>query len=176
MKDWFAFFSHTGTEIVNICESAGIIPKRIITNKTPGDSTINKKLLDLPTEIIWFNNRPDLYDYNRVLSRCDECICTLHGWMRLIPEEICDEYDVYNLHPGLITQYPELKGADPQKRITEDHKNIGLVIHKVTAELDAGPVIMEHFTQNTTNDVDTNIQTLHKMATEAWLDFFDKHI
>lgn len=176
MRDWFAFFSHTGTEIVNICEALSIVPKKIITNKPPGDKSINKKLLDLPTEIVWVSNRPDVYDYNRVLARCYDCVCTLHGWMRLLPPSVCEEYDVYNLHPGLITQYPELKGADPQQRITNDHENIGLVIHKVTAELDAGPVVAEHYTQNTTNDVETNTQTLHKMATEAWLNFFKEHI
>ena len=176
MKDWFAFFSHTGSEIVNLYEKLDIKPKKIITNKSPDDSNINKKILEIPTEFVWLNNKPDVYDYNRVLARCYDCVCTLHGWMRLIPGEVCEEYDIYNLHPGLITQYPELKGADPQKRISKTHENIGLVIHKVTTELDAGPVMIERHTKNTTDDVDDNTQTLHNMATEAWIEFFNKRL
>lgn len=176
MRDWFAFFSHTGSEIVNLYETLGVKPKKIVTNKSPDDSNINKKVLDIPTEFVWLNNKPDVHDYNRVLARCYDCVCTLHGWMRLVPHEVCEEYDIYNLHPGLITHYPELKGADPQKRISKNHENIGLVIHKVTAELDAGPVIIEQYTQNTTDDINVNTQTLHNMATEAWIKFFNERV
>lgn len=175
MNDWFAFFSHTGSEIVKLYETTGNIPKKIITNKSPGDLSINKKIHDIPTEMVWLKSRPDLYDYNRILARCYDCMCTLHGWMRLIPDDICEDYDFYNLHPGLITHYPELKGADPQKRIKKSHENVGVVIHKVTSELDTGPVIIEKLTKNTTDDIKTNTQTLHNMATEAWQEFFKKH-
>ena len=43
-KKWIAFFSHTGNEIYNISKELGRYPDRVITNKSPGDSTINKKL------------------------------------------------------------------------------------------------------------------------------------
>ena len=44
-KHWYAFFSHTGSEIANISKRLGIAPSCIITNKTPGDKNINKDLL-----------------------------------------------------------------------------------------------------------------------------------
>ena len=176
MRDWFAFFSHTGTEIVNICEALQILPRKVVTNKTPGDKSINKRLLELPVEIVWMNNRPGVQDYNRVLSKCYDCVCTLHGWMRIIPEEICTDYEMYNLHPGLISKYPELKGADPQSRISEDHTDIGLVIHHVSPELDGGSVVMEKSTKKISNDIDDNTHILHEMATTTWIEFFQRYI
>ena len=46
-KKWIAFFSHTGNEIYNISKELGRYPDRVITNKSPDDSTINKKLAGL---------------------------------------------------------------------------------------------------------------------------------
>ena len=171
-RDWFAFFSHTGTEIVNLSKSTGVVPSKIITNKSPGDESINKELLELPTEILWLNRNPDVSDYFRVLNRCNDCVCTLHGWMRLIPKAICEDYQIYNLHPGLITLFPELKGKDPQQRIVESHNKIGLVIHQVTPDLDSGPIVIERSQARTTLDVDYNTKKLHDMALEAWVSFF----
>ena len=32
------------------------------------------------------------------------------------PGEVCEKRNIYNGHPGLITQYPQLKGKDPQQK------------------------------------------------------------
>ena len=50
-KHWFAFFSHTGTEIANISKRLGIVPDCIITNNEPGNKNINKTTLKLKSEI-----------------------------------------------------------------------------------------------------------------------------
>lgn len=172
-KDWVAFFSHTGSEIVNLSNKLGITPSRIVTNLEPGDDRIDSRLLDLKTEIVYVSNRPDVSDYERVLNRCDDCMCTLHGWMRIVPEDICNNYEMWNLHPGLINMYPELKGADPQWRVDPDkHEWIGLVIHKVEPGVDEGSIAMSSKKHNTFANGDIIAKELHEMALSAWTDFF----
>mgnify|MGYP003628405583 FL=1 len=87
------------------------------------------------------------------------------------------EYNIWNLHPGLITRYPELKGKDPQKMVMESKKKkyekVGLVIHKVIPEVDAGEVELEMSTGNTFYNVHDLTERLHTMATSAWLKFFN---
>ncbi len=170
-KPWFAFFSHTGSEIYNLYKRTGIKPDKVITNIPPGDKRINKKLSNINTEFVFIPNKPSIRDYSRILNRCKDCICTLHGWMRIVPEVICEEYDFYNLHPGLITKYPELKGKDPQSRVdSEIHSRIGLVIHKVTAGVDEGPIIAESSCDNTFNGESQVTDRLKDMAVDTWLD------
>ena len=172
-KHWTAFFSQTGSEIVNVANKIGRYPDVVVTNKSPGCDTIHQGI----HENIYTPKKPSVQDYRAVLN--PDTVVTLHGWMRIVPPEICDEYEIYNLHPGLITSYPELKGKDPQKRVFENnHANlggvkeydvVGCVIHKVTAGVDEGLVIAESSTRNRFSSTDQLSCHLHEMATELWV-------
>ena len=142
-KQWITFFSQTGAEICDITESIGKWPDRIITNKRPEhlrtiDSRIPKDLL------MYTQNKPELHEYNWLLQEFDNPIITLHGWLRVMPPEICERFTMYNGHPGLITKYEFLKGKDPQIRAFKEKLPVmGCVIHKVTAGVDEGKVLKE---------------------------------
>ena len=89
-------------------------------------------------------NKPNLLHYDNVLRGKDKPIVTLHGWLRIVPPRICEKHTIFNGHPGLITEYPELKGKDPQVRTFEGKYPVaGAVIHKVTAGVDEGKVLVE---------------------------------
>ena len=103
-RDWFAFFSHTGSEIVKLSKLLGIKPTKIVTNKPPGHEDIDPEISKMNVEVVYVNDRPSEEDYTRILARCDECICTLHGWMRIVPKAICKSCEIWNLHPGLINK------------------------------------------------------------------------
>lgn len=165
-------FSHTGNEIHNISKQLGRTPDRVITNRKPGED-INKHVLE--NDVVFCKNRPEVEDYERLLKDPD-CVVTLHGWMRIIPKKICKMYEMYNLHPGLITKYPELKGADPQKKVAtcEDesrYKQVGCVIHQVIPQVDAGKVLAETSCHNVYPNVVTLSCRLHQMATDLWVQF-----
>lgn len=166
-KKWAALFSHTGSEIVNISKHLSRTPDIIITNNTPGCDTVHKGIRDN----IYTQKKPSVQDYRNILDDAD--IVTLHGWMRIIPPEICNDYEIYNLHPGLITLYPELKGADPQKRVSEDestrYSKVGCVIHRVVPEVDEGPVLAECSTFNNFYSESSLSCRLHEMATQLWI-------
>lgn len=166
-KKWAALFSHTGSEIVNISNIIGRTPDVIITNNPPGSERIHEGIRDN----VYVQKKPTVMDYRNVLQDVD--IVTLHGWMRIIPQEICKEYKIYNLHPGLITLYPELKGADPQKKVAmnegDRYKRVGCVIHKAVPEVDAGEILAEMSTLNHFyGEADLSCH-LHDMATQLWI-------
>ena len=64
-RPWIAFFSQTGSEIVNLQDALGRVPDLIVTNKRPDHlRTINEGIevcLELP-------NKPTLEDYENILS------------------------------------------------------------------------------------------------------------
>ena len=170
-RPWIAFFSQTGSEIVEVSKILGRWPDRIITNKRPDH--LRKINQDIPTHLLmWTENKPELHEYDWLMRNFDNPIVTLHGWLRVVPEDTCRKYEIYNGHPGLITKYPELKGKDPQYRAWEgNYRSAGCVIHRVTAGVDEGEVLMERESihkQLPKNDI---FRILHDTSVEMWGEF-----
>ena len=178
-KPWIAFFSQTGTEIVDLVERLGRLPDRIITNERPEHlRKINKQILSWGNieEILYYTpNKPTVEDYERLLSKFDNPVITLHGWLRVMPPELCEKYNIFNGHPGLIVDYPELKGKDPQVRTWEGMKEgkyttAGCVIHKVTAGVDEGKVLsFERFSTWDIGTLDDLFDTLRDRSLYLWI-------
>lgn len=168
-RQWVVFFSQTGTEIVDIAESLGRWPNKIITNERPEHlRKINDKLLE--REITYLPNKPTVDDYDVVLQ--DNALITLHGWLRVMPPSICNKYLIYNGHPGLITEYSELKGKDPQVRAFEGkYPMAGAVIHKVTAEVDEGKIISEERFNTFGLELDDLFRILRDRSLYMWTNF-----
>lgn len=181
MRPWVTFFSQTGTEINNLCKDLGIYPDAVITNKQ-GTENINKDLLNTTTfrehklnRTIWYilPQKPTIENYLSVLSNFNNPIVTLHGYLRIIPKEICEKYEIYNLHPGLIDKYPSLKGFNPQERaFREGYKLAGCVIHKVVPEVDAGEIILSQGVSIDNKSLDEVYLSLREVALDLWKSFF----
>jgi len=161
-RPWITFFSQTGAEICDIAESLDKWPDVIVTNERPEHLRKIDKRLD--GKVTFVPNKPTVDDYERIIS--DGSLVTLHGWLRVVPPSICDKYPIYNGHPGLITRYPELKGKDPQVRAFEGkYDTAGAVIHKVTAGVDEGRVIM----QEEFNAMDLSLDDLFRVLRDRSL-------
>tara|TARA_B100001093_G_scaffold104826_1_gene97082 strand:- start:1539 stop:2066 length:528 start_codon:yes stop_codon:yes gene_type:complete len=141
MRPWIAFFSQTGSEIANLSEQLGRWPDVIVVNERKVERVIDSRLQN--KKVVFVSNRPTESELINILQWFETPIITLHGWLRIMPPEICETYEIYNGHPGLITTYPELKGKDPQVRaINAGYKVLGCVLHKVSAGVDEGEIIL----------------------------------
>lgn len=173
---WIAFFSQTGSEIVQLSETFYRKPDLIVTNNTSEEKyKINEKLRKL-NSIIMYGHHDVLMNYfrNQTLYPEHETIITLHGYLRIIPPDICEKYNIYNGHPGSIRMYPELKGKDPQARAWHDKERypiIGSVVHKVTPGVDEGDIIIEENIENTAESLESAFQLLKNTSLKAWIRF-----
>jgi folate-dependent phosphoribosylglycinamide formyltransferase PurN len=141
---WIAFFSQTGSEIVEIVNAIGKWPDVIVTNERPNSLRQIHPDIKESTRLVTISNKPTQKELEEVLEYYKEPLVTLHGWLRIMPAEICEKHTIINGHPGLITEYPELKGKDPQIRaFNSKHEVMGCVLHKVTAGVDEGKIIAE---------------------------------
>lgn len=172
-KHWIAFFSQSGKEIADLSEKLGRWPTRIVTNERPEHlRTVDKRIekqgyFTLP-------NKPTVDDYNVVLE--DNALVTLHGWLRIIPPEICERYKIYNGHPGLVNLYSGLKGYNSQERIVgkqAEYRFIGSVVHKVTAQVDEGEVLVYSKVSNNVRTVEQAYKVLRETSFKAWIEFFN---
>jgi folate-dependent phosphoribosylglycinamide formyltransferase PurN len=178
-KKWCVLFSQTGSEIYNISKKINRVPDIIITNK-PKDKVleINQDLFfEYIDRIIWLPKKPSIEEYKQVIPK--NALVTLHGWLRIIPPEICQEFEIYNLHPAPIhlEGYEIYKGKDPQVRIFEDKaKYSGNVIHKCIAELDAGEILAKNHFDVRGFDLDMVFKLTHSKATELWCSFLENRV
>ena len=88
---------------------------------------------------------------------------------------MCTTYNIYNLHPGLITKYPQLKGFNPQERAFKENLDTsGAVIHKVTPQLDSGEILAEVEVDIKNKSLDNIYSLLHDKSSSLWEDFLKK--
>ena len=70
-----------------------------------------------------------------------EVLVVLAGYMKILPAEFVDKYEIINTHPALLPNY---KGLHTHQRVLDagdiEH---GFTIHRVTAELDSGPILFQ---------------------------------
>jgi len=175
-KCWTACFSRTGYELYAIIKSLKIIPNQVICNQIPDSAKIDKNLKyllsDNKIDITYVSKAPPSEEYYLFLQPEQKHIITLHGWMRIVPPDICEKFEIYNGHPGLITKYPELKGKDPQKRAFElEHKQIGTVIHKVTPGVDEGEILASASINNSYLDEQSIFIALREVSVSLWSNF-----
>lgn len=173
---WIAFFSQTGSEIVNVARIFGRRPDLIVTNNTAEDEHKYHPELRKLNAIIMSGQHDILMNYfrNQTIYSEQETLITLHGYLRIIPADICEKYTIYNGHPGSIKMYPELKGKDPQLRAwhnKERYPIIGSVVHRVIPGVDDGEIIIEENTTNSASSLNEAYALLKDTSLKAWIRF-----
>lgn len=167
---WFAMFSQTGSELQQICKQLNRWPDVVFTNAKDVDLSLWKQ-----TDLVRLGHEDKIN--SKVYSTLFEMfaggsnvLVTLHGWLKIVPADICEQYQIFNGHPGDIKKFPQLKGKDPQKKAFDLKLPwSGCVIHRVTAEVDGGPIVMHDevpiFQCKTVDEV---INVLKKTSIDQW--------
>lgn len=171
---WVAFYSQTGSEIMNLCQQLNIKPSVVATNNPKKTSPIVREFFRKNNIIITelpFN--PSADDYLLVHNSVQ--IITLNGFLRVLPPFICKLWKgrVFNGHPGLINRFPELKGKDPQqKAFNLQHKIVGSVVHEVTDKVDEGKIIAYSEIELLELKLEDYFSNLRGTSMNAWTKFF----
>ena len=169
---WVAFFSQTGSEIVELSKKLNRKPDLIVTNNFEEKIKFHPGIRELGVTIM--SAKHDMimnYFRNQVIYNVSETIISLHGYLRILPADICEKYEIYNGHPGAIDLYPELKGKDPQMKVWQDNDKypiIGSVVHKCTAELDGGEVLKAVHLRNRNDTLEELFNALKMTSLSTW--------
>lgn len=177
---WVTFFSQTGSEIAEICKRIQKWPDIVCTNKPISEiGSINSDLLqECFNKILFLPAKPTVAEYTTACKSARKnhnSIITLHGYLRIIPKTICDLYSIYNGHPGDITTHPCLKGFNPQEKAYNlKIKETGSVIHRVTAEVDDGPIAAFKKCKINLKSMKSTYEILHNNSVNLWVEFLTK--
>lgn len=161
---WIALFSQTGSELGKLAREFDKWPWLTLTNNKNYEQWVN----NISPAVV---SIMDTNAINNYLREIEPAFITLHGYLRILPDDICERHEIYNGHPALITHYPELKGKDPQER-TWDNKEqypiIGSVVHRCTAELDGGEVVKSVSYVNRCSNKEELYNKLKESSFIAW--------
>lgn len=176
------FSSRSGSDAIHVFEAlkAGQIRghsledvSKVVTNNI--NSPLIKYCYDNGINVSVIPKRPNSVNYGELGIPSEDTIL-LMGYLRVLPSGwVGDRPNTYNLHPGAILEYPELKGLDPQKRAFEgQYKHIGCVIHKVIPEVDEGNVVDHWTVNNDCQTLDDMYVKLGDMAKKMWVEFLNR--
>jgi len=106
------------------------------------------------------------------LRRHDVGLVCLAGFMRLLSPVFIDAFPgaILNVHPSLLPSFP---GAHAQRQALEHGvKLAGCTVHLVTAELDAGPIVLQAAVPVREDDTEDTLSARilveeHRLYTEA---------
>jgi folate-dependent phosphoribosylglycinamide formyltransferase PurN len=145
-------------------------PDLIITNERPDH--LRKIHPALEGKVAFVENKPTDEELSMILGQYGNPLVTLHGWLRIMPPYICNRFEIYNGHPGLITEYPELKGKDPQQKAFDlGLKSSGCVIHRVTEGVDEGEILRSRKVSIRGLEIGELFHILHSISISLWVDF-----
>ncbi len=187
---WVAFYSQTGSEIVNVSKAIDRWPDLVVTNKQDDKTThveLVQRVRQGDTKLVTLPAWPKEIDYLKAADKLgfsilreewmNEVLITLHGYLRILPPDFTKSSSIYNGHPGAIHIHPELKGLNPQKKAwKENHIRVGCVIHKVTPELDDGPIVEKCLINNNFETFIDFLDALHVASSELWINFLNERL
>jgi len=175
-ENWGVLISQTGSEVIAIAKEIGFLPSLLVTNhlhRIPKDNLEFFGRNGVIVRTVPFRPTPENYLIPELLEMK---LITLHGFLRILPPDFFQHFKgkIYNGHPGLITDYPELKGKDPQVRAWEgSYRTIGSVVHRVTEGVDEGEVVKFSAVPNTAQTLDDTFLILRNTSLRAWKNFFE---
>lgn len=178
--NWIALFSQTGSEIGKLSVILKYNPTLIVSNNFEDELRYHPLIRELKVPLM-MSHHDGLMKYFRAQNVYDRnnTIITLHGYLRILPEDICNQYEIYNGHPSPIDLYPELKGKDPQERVWNEREKytiIGSVVHRVVPEVDAGEIKSRVYKVQSTRTKDELYTELKSTSLCAWEVFMKERL
>ena len=119
----------------------------VISNQKNAGGLERARRVGIETLTLSHRGWPSRDDYDRALvselrKRNVGLVC-LAGFMRKVGAPIIDAFPnaVLNIHPSLLPSFPGLHAQ--QQALDHGVKTSGVTVHFVTADLDAGPIIVQ---------------------------------
>ena len=140
-KRWAVFISGQGSNLRAILQSPELAKVvLVVSSKKSAYGLVRARRLGIPTMIL-----PKLVDWEVLDTRLRDAGVErifLAGFMKIIPQSFVEKWPhkMLNLHPSLLPKYPGLHSIE---RAYSDGEAIGVTVHEVIPELDAGPIVLQ---------------------------------
>lgn len=134
---WAVFISGRGSNAEAVWENLHEMNVLLcVSSRKKAYGLCRARRLGIPTLI--FGAKSDWKALNAELKARQVNRIFLLGFMRLLPESFVKEWSgkIWNLHPSLLPAFPGLEAIE---KSFEAGGSMGVTVHEVVAEMDAGP-------------------------------------
>jgi phosphoribosylglycinamide formyltransferase 1 len=138
---WCVFISGTGSNLGALLDRRPEVDIGLVVSSNPqAYGLVRARRAGVP---VWVMPRPT--DWNQVTNTLRDSNIDwifLAGFMKLLPPEFVEQWSgkIINVHPSLLPNYPGLKSIE---KAYEAKHPLGVTVHHVIAEVDAGPQILQ---------------------------------
>ncbi len=119
----------------------------VLSNRAGAGGLAHAAAAGLPTRVLAHSAFPDRHAFDAALAEAlldanVDLVC-LAGFMRRVGPALLDSYPrpILNIHPSLLPAFPGMNAQ--QQALDHGVKITGVTVHFVTAELDAGPIVLQ---------------------------------
>lgn len=140
MKNWSVFISGRGTNLKALLDKHAAMIKLVVSSKAEAPGIQYAKQYKVPVFI--FDKNQNWDSLHLLLKDYQINYIFLAGFMKILPQSFISHWQkkILNLHPSLLPSYP---GLDSIARSYQDKADMGVTVHYVTAEVDAGEIILQ---------------------------------
>lgn len=143
--------SGSGSNLQSIIDAAAgdlpVVIRAVISNRPDAYGLTRAREAGIGTAVLEHGNFADRESYDQALQELIDSyspeLVVLAGFMRILSDDFVRHYEgrMLNIHPSLLPKY---RGLHTHARALEaGDKVAGCTVHYVTAELDAGPIILQ---------------------------------
>ena len=146
MRRWAVLISGRGSNLAALLEMRDEIDVRLVVSSSPkAYGLLRARRAGVPavlTPLIPNTKKIDWPRLTQLLRQNGITRVFLAGFMKIVPPEFVAEWRgcIVNLHPSLLPAYPGLKSIE---RAYNEGAAIGVTVHEVNEEVDAGQVICQ---------------------------------
>lgn len=141
LNRWALFLSGRGSTAQAVMDLMDEVQVRwIVSSKPQVWGLARAKRQGIPTSVL--SPKIDWNQLDLELRRRKITHIFLLGFMRLVPLEFVRMWQgrVWNVHPSLLPAFPGLQAIE---RSYSSRQNMGVTVHEVIAEMDAGRIVLQ---------------------------------
>lgn len=137
---WAIFISGRGSNAQAAFDQFAKDIKIVISSKEAVWGLVRARRAGVPVKIL--SAEVNWHDLSLELRRLGINKIFLLGFMRLVPPDFVNDWagDIFNLHPSILPAFPGLKAIE---KSFEQGGDMGVTVHHVTAEMDAGHRLLQ---------------------------------
>lgn len=139
------FASGNGTDLQAIIDGRVCL---VISNNEEANCLNRAKKDSIPNYYVDSKNFDSKEDFEKrlleLLKKYNTDIVFLAGYLKMMPLNIINKYDIYNIHPSLLPKFggKGMYGINVHKAVLKaQEKETGVTIHKVNEEYDKGEIV-----------------------------------
>ncbi len=147
---WAVFLSGRGSNASALFEMMSEVDIHLcVSSKKSALGLCRAQREGIPTLVL--DKSPDWKQLDLALNKYQVTHIFLLGFMKILPPEFVALWKgrIFNLHPSLLPTFP---GKDSIQESYEAGAAMGVTIHEVTAEMDAGPRLLQFVSRETASE------------------------